>query len=180
RFAVAQSLGDVPPSLPIGQRQQHTGVLAYRFHLARDPLSELRQPPIRRWIRTREQSDKANSRAALQQLSRKLERDRPSGTVAGDHVRIVRSIGQNLGGEVSGQILDARQGLAVTISTLRLQSEERLILPQMLREQTVAEDVAVVSRHPENWRARAARLQRHDGPPSQRDRLGRMEEFHDI
>ena len=83
-------------------------------------------------------------------------------------------------GEVGSQILNARQGLALTIDTRRLQSEERLIVPQVLREETVAEDVAAVSRHAEDGSARAVRLQRHDRPLLARERLRGTEELEDV
>ena len=68
----------------------------------------------------------------------------------------------------------------MAVGTRRLQPEERLIVTQLLCQEPVAEDVAVVSRHAEHRRTRASRLQRHDPPLLLGERLGGAEKLHDI
>jgi len=64
----------------------------------------------------------------LQELSRQLESDRAAGAVAGNHVRTVGPECEDLRRKVRGQVLNARDGLALAIETGGLQPEERLIV----------------------------------------------------
>src|SRR2546426_1470279 len=117
---------------------------------------------------------------SLQELSRQLEGDRASGAVARNDIGTVGPKGANLAGKVVGQLLDAREGLALTIDTRRVQPEERLIVPQLPRQETVAEHVAIVPGHAENGNLFSAGLEWYDGPLLVGERLRRTEEFHDI
>ncbi len=85
--------------------------------MTREALPELREPPVRSWIGAREHGDEADAGAALQELSRQLEGDRASGAVARNDIGTVGPKGANLTGKVGGQLLDVREGLALTIGT---------------------------------------------------------------
>jgi hypothetical protein len=121
-----------------------------------------------------------NRRALLQELSRQFESDRSAGAEAGDDARTARLQRPDLGRKVRSEILDARERLAMAVETRRLKSVERLIVPQVLHEGAVAEDVAVVTGHRKDGDARSARLQGHDGALLPGKGLGPAQNFQDL
>src|SRR5438094_217667 len=112
--------------------------------------------------------------------SRQLERDHAAGAEAGDDVRTMRPAGADLRCEVLGQILDARQRLALVLEARRLEPVQRLLIAQVPGDVAVAEHVAVVSSHAKDGRAVPVRLQWYDGPRPLRERAGHAQEFQDI
>src|SRR2546428_4916316 len=150
---------------------------AQALHSKRDALPQLRHESIPGRITARKEKDKVDRRPLLQELSCKLESDRAASAVAGDHIRTMRSEFADLSREVCGQIRDGCEGLTTIFESGKLQSEERLIISQVLRQSAIQEDVAIVSRHSENGSVVSALLQRHDCalPPCKRRR--RTEEF---
>ena len=132
-------------------------------HLRPHALPQLRQPPVRGRIGRAEQGEKADRRAVLQELSCHLESDRAARAEAGDDARTLRTECADLGGEVRGEILDARERLALAVETGRLEPVQRLIVAQVSYEDAIAEDVPVVSTHREHGRVLTVRLERHDG-----------------
>src|SRR5437879_4194902 len=120
------------------------------------------------------------SRAALQQLSPQLERHGAAGAEAGDDARAAGLERPDLLREVRREVLDAREWLAPAVEPGRLEPEEGLVVAQVLRQRAVAEYVAVVPRHREYGRARAASLERHDRARPLRQRFGRPQEFQDL
>jgi len=98
-----------------------------------EALPQLRQYPVPGRIRAAEQRKKADRRAFLQELSTQLESDRASGAEAGNDTRTVWLERADLRCEVRGEILDARERLALAIETRRLEPVERLIIAQVLR-----------------------------------------------
>ena len=114
-LAPAQFLGDVQPSFRVRQRCKRTGMLDHAPRLVIQALPQLRQEPVRGRISGAEQGENADRRARLQELSRQLESDRAAGAKTGDDVRAAGSERADLGREIRGEILDARERLAMTV-----------------------------------------------------------------
>src|SRR5437773_2474738 len=103
--------------------------------MLRDPHSLLRdaQPKLRREaeegrMRAAEEGEEADRGAAAEELLRQLEGHRAAGAVPGNDVRPVRRECADLGCEVSGEVLDARERLALAVEPRRLQAVQGLIL----------------------------------------------------
>src|SRR5215470_7898059 len=132
-------------------------MLDHALRVITEALPQLRQEPVRGRISGAEQRENADHRAPSE-LSRELESDRASGAVSSDDVRAVRPEDADLRGEVGGEVLDARERFAVSIEAGGLEPVEGLIGAEMLREGTVAKDVAVVPGHGKDGNAPPARL----------------------
>ncbi|MNC85370.1 hypothetical protein D3C83_09640 [compost metagenome] len=140
----------------------------------------MRHHAIRGWIRAAEQGDKADRCAFLQQLSRQLESDDAARAEAGNNVRSVGPECADLGRKVRGMILHACERLAMAVESRRLQPKERLVVPEVVRQSAVTEDVAVMPGHAENGSTVSARLQRNDGTLLLDERLSRTQELQDL